>query len=86
MSALFLHVLAGLVAGSGFRAQTLVTFIALVLVEAVACGALRGMAAGAAWLLANETALQAGYLGGIYLRSVLERRGSPVSAQPGRPL
>ncbi len=86
MSVLFLHVLAGLLAGSGFRAQTLLTLVWLVLIEAVACGAVRGAVAGAVWLLANEAALQAGYLGGIYLRSLLERRGNSVAAQSGRPL
>ncbi len=86
MSVLFLHVLVGLLAGSGFRAQTLLTLVWLVLVEAVVCAALRGVAAGAVWLLANQAALQAGYIGGICLRSLSERRGNSVTAQPGRPL
>lgn len=86
MSVLFLHFLVGLSAGSAFRAQTLLTLVWLVLVEAAACGVVRGLAAGAVWLLANEAALQAGYLGGIYLRSLLERRGNSVTAQSGRSL
>jgi len=46
----------------------------------------RGVAAGQAWLLVSQAALQIGYLGGIYLRSVLERVGIVVTAQSGRQL
>jgi hypothetical protein len=84
MPALVLPLLAGLVAGSLFGVQTLVVLALAVLVEAVACFILRGAAAGLAWLLVSQVALQIGYLGGIYLRSVLERVGIIVAAQSGR--
>jgi hypothetical protein len=84
MSALVLHLLAGLVAGSLFGVQTLVVLALAVSVEAVASLILHGPSAGLVWLLVSQVALQSGYLGGIYLRSVLKRAGIIVAAQSGR--
>lgn len=84
MPALVLHLLAGLVAGSLFGVQTLVVLALAVLVEGVASFILRGASAGLVWLLVSQVALQIGYLGGIYLRSILERVGIIVAAQPSR--
>ena len=84
MPALVLHLLAGLVAGSLFGVQTLMVLALAVSVEAVASLILHGASAGLVWLLVSQVALQIGYLGGIYLRSVLERAGIIVAAQSGR--
>lgn len=84
MPGLVLHLLAGLVAGTVSRAQTLVILALAVLAEAVACFILRGAAAGLVWLLVSQVAVQIGYLGGIYLRSILERVGIIVPMQPSR--
>ena len=84
MPALVLHFLAGLMAGTIFGAQTLVVLALVVLVEGLASLIVRGVAAGLVWLLVGQVALQIGYLGGIYLRSVLERVGIIVAAQSGR--
>jgi hypothetical protein len=82
MPALTLHLFAGLLAGTLFGAQTLVVLALVVLVETVASFILHGVAAGLVWLLVSQAALQIGYLGGIYLRSVLER--IIVAVQSGR--
>ena len=50
-----------------------------VLVEAVVFFMQSGAPAGLSWLLVSQCALQFGYLGGLYLRSILERPG--VAAQ-----
>lgn len=84
MSALIPHLLVGLVAGAIFGVQTLVVLALAVLIEGVACFVLQGAFAGLVWLLTSQIALQIGYLGGIYLRSLLERVGIIVAAQPGR--
>ena len=69
-----LHCLAGAVTGSVFAVRTLLTLVALVLTECVgvtiACGTSMGL-----WSLGSLIAVQVGYLGGIYLRSVLEHVG-----------
>jgi hypothetical protein len=70
-----LHLLAGLVAGSIFAVRTLLTLVALVLIECVGVAIWSGFSAGLFWLLGSLVAVQFGYLGGIYLRSVLERVG-----------
>jgi hypothetical protein len=82
--ALVLHLLAGLVAGTIFGAQILAILAPVVLVEAVASFITRGVAAGLVWLPVSQIALQIGYLGGIYLRGILERVGIIVAAQPSR--
>lgn len=84
MSALIPHLLVGLVAGAIFGVQTLVVLAMAVLVEGVACFVLRGASTGFVWLLTSQVALQIGYLGGMYLRSLLERVGIIVAAQPSR--
>ena len=84
MPALIPHFLAGLITGSIFRAQTLALLAFVVLAEGAASFILLGALAGLVWLLVGQITLQLGYLGGIYLRSVLERVGKIVTAQPGR--
>jgi hypothetical protein len=84
MPALVLHLLAGLVAGSLFGVQTLAVLALVVLVEGLASIILHGASAGLVWLSVSQVALQIGYLGGVYLRSVLERVGIIVAAQPSR--
>jgi hypothetical protein len=84
MPALVLHLLAGLVAGSLFGIQTLVVLALVVLVEGVASFILHGGSSCLVWLLVSQVALQIGYLGGIYLRSILERFGVIVAAQPSQ--
>jgi hypothetical protein len=84
MPALILHLLAGLVAGSLFRVQTLAVLALVVLVEGLASIILHGASAGLVWLSVSQVALQIGYLGAVYLRSVLERVGIIVAAQPSR--
>jgi hypothetical protein len=82
ISVIALHFLAGSVAGSIFAVRTLLTLVALVLVECAGMTVALGLAVGG-WLLASLVALQIGYLAGIYIRSVLERAGFAVSgAQP----
>ena len=73
MSALTLHLFAGLVAGTRFGVQTILVLALVVLLEGVACLIVNGTYAGLMWLLIGQCALQFGYLGGIYLRSILER-------------
>jgi hypothetical protein len=80
---LVFHLLIGLIAGSIFRIQTLVVLAVAVLVEGVVCMILRGAYAGLVWLLVSQCALQFCYLGGVYLRTILERAGVIV-AQSGR--
>ncbi len=84
MPALIFHLLVGLLAGSLFRVQTLVVLAFAVLVEGVASFILVGAHAGLVWLVVGQAALQAGYLGGMYFRSILERIGIIVAAEPGR--
>ncbi len=78
ISVVAFHFLAGAVAGSIFAVRTLLTLVALVLVECAGTILAEGVAVGG-WLLASLVAVQIGYLGGIYLRSVLEHAGIVVS-------
>jgi hypothetical protein len=82
MPALILHLLAGLLAGAMFRVQTLLILALAVLVEGAAVVMIFGASAACLWLLANQSALQFGYLGGVYLHSLL--REPNVTAQSGR--
>jgi hypothetical protein len=75
VTALILHMTAGLLVGSLFGVQTLVVLVFAVFVEAVAVIALRGLSTGLLWILVGQMALQFGYLGGVCLRSILERAG-----------
>jgi hypothetical protein len=81
MSALTLHLFGGLVAGTRFGVQTILVLALMVLLEGVACSIINGAYAGFMWLLIGQCALQFGYLGGIYLRSILER--ASVAARSG---
>jgi hypothetical protein len=69
-----LHLLAGAVAGSIFAIRTLLTLVALVLIECIGVTIAWGVPMGF-WSVGSLIAIQMGYLGGIYLRSVLERAG-----------
>ena len=84
VTALTLHFLAGLVVGSLFRVRTLLVLAFAVLAEAGAVVPLLGISTGLIWLVVSEVALQFGYLGGIYFRSILERAGIVVLAPQGR--
>jgi hypothetical protein len=87
VTAIILHFLAGLVAGSLFRVRTLLVLAFAVLAETGAVAVLLGISAALIWLLVSEIGLQFGYLGGIYFRGVLERAGivffAPQDRQPG---
>ena len=78
ISVISFHFLAGLLAGSIFAVRTLLTLVALVLIECVWVAIWRGFSAGLFWSLGSLVAVQLGYLGGIYLRSVLEHVGIGV--------
>jgi hypothetical protein len=84
VTALILHFFAGIVVGSLFRVRTLLVLALAVLVEAGVVVVLLGISTGLIWLVVGEVALQFGYLGGVYLRSVLERAGIVVMAPQGR--
>ena len=68
------HFLAGSVTGAIFDVRTLLTLVALVLIECVGVTIAWGLSMGL-WALGSLIAVQVGYLGGIYLRSVLEHAG-----------
>lgn len=74
ISAVAFHFLAGTVTGSIFAVRTLLTLVALVLIECIGVAIAWGLSIGL-WSLGNLIAVQVGYLGGIYLRSVLEHAG-----------
>ena len=68
------HFLAGSVAGTIFAVRTLLTLVALVLIECVGVTIALGPSIGL-WSLGGLVAIQVGYLGGIYLRNMLELAG-----------
>jgi hypothetical protein len=74
ISIVALHVLAGMVAGSIFTARTLLALVALALIECVVVTIVWGVSVGFC-SAGSLIAVQAGYLGGIYFRSVLEQVG-----------
>jgi hypothetical protein len=74
ISVVAFHFLAGSVTGSVFAVRTLLTLVVLVLMECVGVTIAWGLSMGLL-SLASLIAVQAGYLGGIYLRSVLEHVG-----------
>jgi hypothetical protein len=78
ISVVAFHFLAGTVAGSIFTVRTLLVLVALVLVEGAAVTVAWGVSVGGG-ALASLIAVQIGYLGGIYVRSVLEHAGIAVS-------
>lgn len=69
-----IHFLVGLVTGCLFRVRTLLFLAVIVLMECAAVAIVLGAAAGL-WSLAALVAIQAGYLGGIYVRSLFEKAG-----------
>jgi hypothetical protein len=78
------HFLAGSVTGSIFAVRTLLTLVALVLVECIGVTIVCGVSLGF-WSLGSLIAVQVGYLGGIYCRSVLEHVGiAEPDARPRR--
>jgi len=86
ISVVSLHCLAGAVTGSVFAVRTLLTLVALVLTECVGVTIAWGICVGF-WSLGSLIAVQVGYLGGIYFRSVLEHVGiaEPNVRSRGRP-
>ena len=84
VTALILHFVAGILVGSLFGVQTLAVLALAVCVEAGAAVALGGASTGLIWLVVSQVALQFGYLGGMYVRSILERLGIVVIAPQSR--
>ena len=74
ISVVVFHFLAGSVAGTIFAVRTLLTLVALVLIECVGVTIALGLSIGL-WSLGGLVAIQVGYLGGIYLRNMLELAG-----------
>ncbi len=74
MAVIAFHFLAGAITGSLFAVRTLLMLVAFVLLESVVAAFAYGIFSGL-WCLAGLIALQVGYLGGIYVRSVLEHAG-----------
>jgi hypothetical protein len=68
------HFLAGSVTGSIFTVRALLTLVALVLIECIGVTIAWGFSMGF-WSLGSLIAVQMGYLGGIYFRSMLEHAG-----------
>ena len=79
ISVVAFHFFAGSVTGSIFAVRTLLALVGLVLMECVGMTIAWGVSMGL-WSLGSLIAIQIGYLGGIYFRSVLERMGI---AEPG---
>jgi hypothetical protein len=82
MSAVALHFIAGFLAGTRFGAQTILVLVLAVLVEGLVSLIVQGAYPGLVRLLLNQFALQFGYLGGICLRSIVER--AVVATESGR--
>jgi hypothetical protein len=78
MSIIALHFVAGTVAGSVFAVRALLILIAIVLVECLAVAAIVGLDA-ALCCAGSLAAIQVGYLAGVYLRAMLERKIAPPS-------
>ena len=78
ISVVAFHFLAGSVVGSIFAVRTLLMMVALVLMECAGMTVAWGVSV-AGRSLASLIAVQIGYLGGIYARSVLEQAGITVS-------
>ena len=85
IAAIALHFVAGSVAGLIFTIRTLLALVGIVLAECVTATMALGLIAGLS-SLGGLVALQIGYLGGICLRSVLERAGiAQPSVRPHHP-
>jgi hypothetical protein len=68
------------VAGGIFPIQALLGLMAITAVEGLAAAVVFGVPTGL-WALANLVAIQLGYLGGVFVRNLLEKIGL---AEPGR--
>ena len=79
-----IHLLIGLVAGMVFGVQTLLVLALLVLVEGAGEAVLKGFSVDIFWWVGAEVSLQLGYLGGIFLRSMIERIGRVAKVAPKR--
>jgi hypothetical protein len=79
---LFFHLLAGILTGSLFGVQTLLMVVLLVPIEAV-CGLIGGVSMSLGDWVGVGIVLQLGYLGGGFLRTVLERFTVGVKLHPG---
>jgi quinol-cytochrome oxidoreductase complex cytochrome b subunit len=75
------HFLAGFLTGSIFRVRTLLGLVIIVLIECAATAAMSGFQAGV-WSLTSLVAVQMGYLGGVYARSILEKVGLLSESEP----
>jgi hypothetical protein len=86
ISVVAFHFLAGLVTGSIFAVRTLLILVALVLIECVGVTIAWGVSMWL-WSMGSLIAVQIGYLGGIYFRSVLEHVGiaEPIVRPRHRP-
>jgi hypothetical protein len=84
MLVIAIHLLIGLVAGTVFGVQTLLVLALLVLVEGVGDVVLNGFSVGIFWWVGAEVSLQLGYLGGIFVRSMIERIGGIAKVAPKR--
>jgi hypothetical protein len=62
------------VTGGIFPIQALLGLMALTAIESVVAVAVFGLPTGL-WSLMNLAAIQVGYLGGIYVRNLLEKAG-----------
>jgi hypothetical protein len=69
-----IHLLIGILTGSVFRVRALLGLVAIVLLECLVIVLVVGAAAGL-WSLTSLAAIQMGYLGGVWCRSVLEKAG-----------
>ena len=68
------HCCAGLVTGSAFKIRTLLVLVGFVLVEALILAA-SDVWAASLWALVNLSAVQFGYIGGLFGRGLLEQVG-----------
>ena len=86
ISVVAFHFLAGLAAGSIFAVRTLLTLVALVLMEWVGVTIAWGVSMWF-WSLGSLIAVQMGYLGGICFRGALEHVGiaEPIVRPRRRP-
>jgi len=76
---IILHSLAGVLAGSIFKVQTLVLLLLLILLETGTVAAM-GVHIGAIWIFASLVAIQLGYFAGLMMRHAAEQAGYSVSS------
>lgn len=75
ISTIAIHFLVGMGVGAAFTVRTLLTLVAFTLTESLALTVARGFYEAVFWTIGSLIAVQFGYLGGIYLRSLLEHSG-----------